>query len=331
MSFSAAVGLASLPNLVEAASSPSIPNLGCGESQHHHPTDLHFPTLALPSHKWRLLISYDGTRFSGWQYQPSIPTVQCALEQALTQITKLDRKDLNLVGAGRTDAGVHALGQVAHFLTPFNYDTLDGIHKALNGLLPKDVRVREIGPAAPEFHARFSVVSKIYEYKIYNDAIMDPFQRLYAYHSIYKLNADAMRDAAKHFIGKHDFSAFANAARNERVRDPVKTISRFDVIETGPLLQLEVEGSGFLYRQVRNMVAVLLQVGREAVPPDIVPKILESRDRKQLAKYALSVPPHGLCLKAISYKEEHLHLPVGSPVTSFGMHHSIKTCKLPCF
>ncbi|CAA2961871.1 uncharacterized protein LOC111371557 [Olea europaea var. sylvestris] len=283
------------------------------------------------TYKWRLVIAYDGTRFSGWQYQQSTPTVQCIVEEALTRITKLERKDLLLVGAGRTDAGVHAWGQVAHFITPFNYDNLKGVHKALNGLLPSDIRVREISSTVPEFHARFSVKSKIYHYKIYNDTIMDPFHRNYAYHSIYKLNVATMRDAARHFVGKHDFSAFANTSRNDRVPNPVKNIFHFNVNEMGPLVQLEVEGSGFLYRQVRNMVALLLQVGREAVPPDIVPRILGSRDRKELAKYSLSVPPHGLCLLVVKYNEEHLGLPPGGPETSFGRNHSISKCKLPSF
>ncbi|KAL6501521.1 hypothetical protein OROGR_026654 [Orobanche gracilis] len=138
-----------------------------------------------------------------------------------------------------------------------------------------------------------------------------------------------MRDAAKHFVGKHDFSAFANASHNDRIPNPEKNIIRFDVNEMGPLLQLEVEGSGFLYRQVRNMVGLLLQVGREAVPPDIVPKILASCDRKELAKYASSVPPHGLCLFTVNYKGDHLQLLSGSPATSLGRHHSISKCRLP--
>lgn len=120
---------------------------------------------------------------------------------------------------------------MAHFLTPFNYESLETIHRALNGVLRTDIRVREISPAVPEFHARFSVKSKIYHYKIYNDTIMDPFQRNYAYHSEYRLNADIMRDAAKHFVGNHNFSAFANSLRNDRDRNPVKTIFRCDVIE----------------------------------------------------------------------------------------------------
>lgn len=120
---------------------------------------------------------------------------------------------------------------MAHFITPFNYDSLEGIHKALNGLLPPDIRIREISSVLPEFHARFSVKSKIYNYKIYNDTIMDPFQRNYVYHSVYKLSAAAMRDAAKHFVGKHDYSSFANASRNDRIPNPVKNIIRFDVIE----------------------------------------------------------------------------------------------------
>ncbi|KAM0962413.1 hypothetical protein ACFX1X_021916 [Malus domestica] len=140
-----------------------------------------------------------------------------------------------------------------------------------------------------------------------------------------------MRAAAKYFIGKHDFSAFVNASQKEQVRDPVKDIFRFDVIELGVLLRLEVEGSGFLYRQVRNMVALLIQIGREALPPDIVPKILATRDRRVLAKYTMFAPPHGLCLATVKYNEEHLRLPSGSFATSFGMHYTIGSCKLPFY
>ncbi|XP_057958956.1 uncharacterized protein LOC131151659 isoform X9 [Malania oleifera] len=268
------------------------PQISSASLSSHHPSnpggggDPEEAKLTLPRYKWRLLIAYDGTQYSGWQYQQSPPTIQCIVESALTRATKLGRKDLSLVGASRTDAGVHAWGQVAHFVTPFNYDSLNSIHAALNGLLPSDIRVREISPAIPEFHARYSAKTK-------------------------------------HFVGKHDFSAFVNTTRNDRLRDPVKNIFHFEVIELGALLQLEVEGSGFLYRQVRNMVALLLQIGREAIPPDIVPKILATRDRKELAKYALSVPPQGLCLTAVKYREEHLQLPTGCPTTSFGRHHSI--------
>ncbi|CAK9170133.1 unnamed protein product [Ilex paraguariensis] len=305
-------------------------NLGGGNGGEEEDRSYQSAKLTVPDYKWRLVIAYDGTRFSGWQYQVSPPTIQCIVEEALTRVTKLERKDLHLVGASRTDAGVHAWGQVAHFVTPFNYDRLESIHAALNGLLPSDIRVRQISPAVPEFHARFSVKGKIYHYKIYNDSTMDPFQRHFAYHSIYKLNAALMREAAKHFVGKHDFSAFANTSRNDRTPNPVKNIFHFDVNEMGPLLQLEVEGSGFLYRQVRNMVALLLQIGREAIPPDIVPRILSSRDRKELATYALSAPPHGLSLVAVKYNEEHLRLPTNCPATSFGRHHSITKCKVPC-
>lgn len=131
--------------------------------------------------------------------------------------------------------------QVAHFVTPFNYTSLDSIHSALNGLLPQDIRVREIGAAVPEFHARFSCRSKVYSYQIYSDTFMDPFQRHFAYHTAYKLNACKMREAAQHFVGKHDFSAFANATREDGVPDPLKTISRFDVIEMVKIFQSVLE------------------------------------------------------------------------------------------
>ncbi|CAK9170132.1 unnamed protein product [Ilex paraguariensis] len=206
-------------------------NLGGGNGGEEEDRSYQSAKLTVPDYKWRLVIAYDGTRFSGWQYQVSPPTIQCIVEEALTRVTKLERKDLHLVGASRTDAGVHAWGQVAHFVTPFNYDRLESIHAALNGLLPSDIRVRQISPAVPEFHARFSVKGKIYHYKIYNDSTMDPFQRHFAYHSIYKLNAALMREAAKHFVGKHDFSAFANTSRNDRTPNPVKNIFHFDVNE----------------------------------------------------------------------------------------------------
>ncbi|XP_010524704.1 PREDICTED: uncharacterized protein LOC104802685 isoform X2 [Tarenaya hassleriana] len=266
-----------------------------------------------------------------WQYQESPPTIQSMLEKALTQITKLERKELLIVGAGRTDAGVHACGQVAHFVTPFNYSSLESIHAALNGLLPQDIRVKEISAAVPEFHARFSCKGKVYRYQIYNDTFMDPFQRCYAFHCAYKLNASLMREAAMHLVGRHDFSAFANATREDGVPDPVKTISRFDVVEKGPLLQLEVEGSGFLYRQVRNMVALLIQIGKEAIPTDIVPVIMETRNRRELAKYTLPSPPHGLSLVSVDYKEDHLRLPPHCPLTSFGRHRTVRKCKLPFY
>ncbi|ONI27788.1 hypothetical protein PRUPE_1G104700 [Prunus persica] len=245
------VGLPSPPNLNGTLSSPTPTNTSNAKDGDNLVMN---HTGVGGGYKWRLVIAYDGTRYAGWQYQSSPPTIQCFVEKVLMQATKLERKDLSLVGASRTDKGVHAWGQVAHFVTPFNYDSIDSIHAALNGLLPSDIRVREISPAVPEFHARFSAKSKIYHYKVYNDTFMDPFQRDYAYHSAHKLNPAVMREAAKYFIGKHDFSAFANASQKERVRDPVKNIFRFDVIEMGALLQLEVEGSGFLYRQVRNMV-----------------------------------------------------------------------------
>ncbi|KAJ6911807.1 tRNA pseudouridine synthase A 1 isoform X1 [Populus alba x Populus x berolinensis] len=334
----AAAALPSLPpttltTLPSSSSNTSVRvrDVGSGGAEHHN-------TVLKPTvdgFKWRLLISYDGTHYKGWQFQQTPPTIQCILEKALTRATKLGRKDLHLVGASRTDGGVHAWGQlrfqVAHFVTPFNYDSLDSIHAALNGLLPPDIRVREISAVVPEFHARFSAKGKTYHYKIFNDAVMDPFQRLYAYHVTHKLNAAVMREAANHFIGTHDFSAFVNSSRNDGVPNPVKTIFRFDIIKMGALLQLEVEGSGFMYRQVRNMVALLLQIGKEAIAPDIVPKILSTRDRKELAKYTLAAPPQGLCLVAVKYNEEHLQLPLGCPTTSLGRHHSISKCKVPFY
>lgn len=121
--------------------------------------------------------------------------------------------------------------QVAHFTTPFTYNGLESLHAAINGLLPSEIRVRELSPAKPEFHARFSPKSKIYHYKIYNNPVMDPFQHYYAYHNAYKLNPVAMREAASYFVGRHDFTSFANASHNDGLPNPVKDIFRFDITE----------------------------------------------------------------------------------------------------
>ncbi|KAH0449082.1 hypothetical protein IEQ34_022882 [Dendrobium chrysotoxum] len=263
----------------------------------------------------------------GWQYQESPPTIQCLIEKALTRITKLDRKQLRLVGAGRTDAGVHAWGQVAHFITPFNYDCLESIHAALNGLLPSEIRVREISPACPEFHARFSTISKLYHYKIYNDLIMDPFQSRYAYHSGYKLNPVVMREAASYFVGRHDFTSFANVSHRDGLVNPVKEIFQFHVKEMDHVFQIEVEGTGFLYRQV----ALLIEIGREALPPVVVRDILAACNRRELAKFAMSAPPHGLCLMSVNYSDDILKAPAGCPASSFGRPQTASKCRLPFY
>ncbi|PKA62302.1 tRNA pseudouridine38-40 synthase [Apostasia shenzhenica] len=286
-------------------------------------------SMSLPSsqHKWRMVIAYDGTKFAGWQYQESPPTIQCLIEKALMRITKLDRKQLCLVAAGRTDAGVHAWGQVAHFVTPFTYDSLENLHAALNGLLPSEIRVRQVSSAHPDFHARFSTVSKIYHYTIYNSPVMDPFQSRYAYHCAYKLNPLVMREAASYFVGRHDFTSFANASHCDGSPDPVKQIFRCDVIEMDPVFKIEVEGSGFLYRQV----ALLIQIGREALPPETVPRLLAARDRRDLAKVTSSALPHGLCLMSVNYCDEILKPLSDFPATSFGRCHSVSKCKLLYF
>ncbi|KAI0488490.1 hypothetical protein KFK09_028323 [Dendrobium nobile] len=313
--------------------SPKRLSLSFAKCLRHGDDGSDLATLSRPSspHKWRVVIAYDGKKFAGWQYQESPPTIQCLIEKALTRITKLNRKQLHLVGAGRTDAGVHAWGQVAHFITPFNYDCLESIHAALNGLLPSEIRVREISPACPEFHARFSTISKLYHYKIYNGLIMDPFQSRYAYHSGYKLNPVVMREAASYFVGRHDFTSFANVSHSDGLVNPVKEIFQFHVKEMDHVFQIEVEGTGFLYRQVRNMVALLIEIGREVLPPVVVREILAARNRRELAKFAMSAPPHGLCLMSVNYSDDILKAPAGCPASSFGRPQTASKCRLPFY
>ncbi|XP_059072050.1 uncharacterized protein LOC131073517 [Cryptomeria japonica] len=264
----------------------------------------------------------------GWQYQIKPATVQCIVGDALTKITKLGRKELGLVGASRTDAGVHAWGQVAHFTTPFFFDQLESLHAGLNGVLPPDIRVREVAAVKTDFHARYSALKKTYHYKIYNDAIMDPFQNLYAYHFAHKLNIDVMRQAAKYFIGQHDFSAFITMSRGGLPTDPRREIFRFDVVKMGANIQLEIEGSGFFYKQVRNMVALLLEIGKEAVPAEVVFDVLASCDRRTLARHCIIVPPQGLCLMSVTYATTDLETPPGSPTACYGRQPQISKCTL---
>ncbi|CAK9232506.1 unnamed protein product, partial [Sphagnum troendelagicum] len=256
--------------------------------------------------KWRLLIAYDGSKYSGWQLQPGTLTVQHMIEDALGKATRCSREQLQLAASGRTDAGVHAWGQVAHFVTFHCFEDLEILHASLNGILPHDVRIREVSAVHPDFHARFSAQRKTYKYKAYVAPVMEPFQRSYAYHIRHQLNINAMQAAALYFVGKHDFSAFANASNDLSLRPPVREIVRFNVVATGPQFEFEVEGTGFLYRQVRNMVGLLIEVGKEVIPPSAVQSVLESQDRTKLARIARSAPPNGLYLMSVLYDESLL-------------------------
>ena len=243
--------------------------------------------------RYRITVAYDGTAYGGWQIQPNAPTVQAAIEGRLKTLAGADVK---IHGSGRTDQGVHARGQVAHFdlerpLPPA------ALTKGLNALLPPDIRVLSARRAAPAFHARRSARSKEYRYFIWNDAILPPHARLYHAHVRPRLDVAAMNAAAGHLIGRHDFAAFT-ANPNRVVESPVRTLARLRVTRRGRAIVVVAAGDGFLYKMVRSLCGLLIRVGEGALRPDAAREILASRVRTARVPTA---PPEGLFLWRVSY------------------------------
>lgn len=237
-------------------------------------------------------VSYDGTAYSGWQIQPNATTVEGTLRQA---VCSLFGADIELIGASRTDAGVHALGNVA----VFDVDTripAPKIAYALNARLPDDIRVWQSIQVEDGWHPRHNDCVKTYEYSIYNDTFENPKKRLYSHFYYGNLDVDMMREAAAYFIGEHDFSAFCSAG--SQVADKVRTIYSLDVIQNGREIVLRVKGNGFLYNMVRIIAGTLIKAGTGDIRPQDIPGIIESRDR-QLA--GPTAPARGLTLVEIDY------------------------------
>ena len=207
----------------------------------------------------RLTVSYDGTAYHGWQVQPGLPTIQRTLETILAGI---EGAPVAVAGSGRTDAGVHALAQVAAF-TLRNPLPVENLKKAMNRLLPRDIRVLAAAEAAPDFHPRYQARAKTYEYRIYRGEICRPFDRNYVHHYPFVLDAARMQELAPVIEGEHDFSAFA--AADEKYREGhsrVRRVFSSRLENTGELLVYRVTGSGFLKHMVRNIVGVLLEAGK---------------------------------------------------------------------
>lgn len=247
--------------------------------------------------KIKLIIAYDGTKYSGWQIQTNALSIQECLEKALSIVL---RQPVLLIGSSRTDAGVHALGQTAHFTT---LSTLDGKRLVLsvNALLPLDIRVVAAYDVAADFHARYDAKAKIYHYRLHLGGTRDPFKALCSYHIPYPLDLGLLQSATKYFIGTHDFTAFTNQAhQGPASKNGVRTLYRLSLLEEEGGVRLEFEGDGFLYKMVRNIVGTLIEVARGKIEKDQVPNILHSFDRRQAA---MTAPPHGLCLKDVLYRD----------------------------
>jgi tRNA pseudouridine38-40 synthase len=240
-----------------------------------------------------LTVTYDGTHYAGWQLQPNGKTVQEIVEGA---VGKIAGRAVRIHGSGRTDAGVHAKGQVANcsFDTQLSSATL---LRALNANLPEDVRVLRVQELGPKFHARFSAKGKEYRYQIDCGTVADPFLRAYAWHHPRPLNVAAMRKAARLLKGRHDFSALsANPMRP--VESPVRTISKLTLTKQDNLLTISVRANGFLYKMVRSIVGALMKVGEGRLTAAQLRQLVNAKKRTALVETA---PAHGLFLWRVFY------------------------------
>lgn len=243
--------------------------------------------------RYRIDLSYDGTNYAGWQIQPNGLTVQQVLEETLRELTG---QAVKVHGSGRTDQGVHARCQVAHFDLRRELP-LDAVTKGLNGLLPRDIRILRARQVPPAFHARRDVVEKEYRYFIHNAEIMPPCLRLYRAHARRKLDLAAMQAAAALFAGRHDFAAFtANPRRH--VASTVRTVWECAVRKSGAQVVIVVRGEGFLYRMVRSLAGFLIRVGEGRVASAETAGVLDSRQRTARVPTA---PPQGLFLWNVKY------------------------------
>lgn len=245
--------------------------------------------------RYKLLIAYDGTAYCGWQIQDTGITIQSIIENALAVVL---RKSTDISGSGRTDSGVHARGQVAHFNTTAPLDLKKTLF-SLNSLLPPDIRILSLEQVPKTFHSRFSAKEKTYHYHLHLDPVADPILFPYRYHILGKIDLDLLAKGINLFIGTHDFTSFANdATRGSAASDPVRTLTKFEIVEQPGGIRLELTGDGFLYKMVRNIVGTLLDVARGKTPLEEIPKILAAKDRRLAGAAA---PPHGLFLMHVKY------------------------------
>lgn len=245
---------------------------------------------------YKLTLAYDGTDYAGWQIQPNGTAVQEVVEQAIEKVFGVKAR---VHGSGRTDAGVHALGQVAHFQVPKARATipLNRLRIALNRALPGDVRVLKAAVAPEDFHARYSAKEKTYRYQVYCDEVMDPFQRRWALHWPRPLDVAAMRRAARVLVGRHDFAAFsANPQREQETT--VRTLKRLAVARRGAVVTITATADGFLYKMVRSLTGALLKAGAGRLTVEDIRRILASKQRTAIVETA---PPQGLFLVKVRY------------------------------
>lgn len=243
--------------------------------------------------RYKCIISYDGTYFVGYQIQPTGRTVQGEIEKVLKNMHK--GRPMRVIASGRTDSGVHAIGQVIHFDSNLDIP-VEGWKKGLNAQLPGDIFIKSVEVVEGKFHARYDVKMKEYRYRLLNDNSFDVFRRNYAYYYPYELDVESMRQAAKLIVGTHDFTSFCSARSD--VEDKVRTVYILEISEDKDELVFRVVGNGFLYNMVRIIVGTLLEVGQGKINVNEINCLLEAKSRIYTGKTA---PGHGLYLWKVDY------------------------------
>lgn len=245
----------------------------------------------------KLTIEYEGTNYLGWQIQNDLPTVQGELKKAIEIATG---EEIQLIGSGRTDKKVHALGQVANFKTRANIPGENYKH-LMDFLLPKDISIIDSKEVDLKFHSRFDAIKKRYKYIIYNGKLPRALYRNFSYHVPYKLNMEDMVEASKYFIGTHDFQAF-KVMRGKEI-NTIRTINHIEIKENSDLIELTIEGNSFLHNMVRIIVGTLIYVGGGKINKDDIPKIIQDGKRKYAG---VTAPPQGLFLEKVYYPKNIL-------------------------
>ncbi len=245
--------------------------------------------------KIKFKIAYDGTHYFGWQRQLKNPSIQGVIEKTFFQILQ---KQTNIIGAGRTDRGVHARGQIGCCFVP-DQTNLSSLKKSLQSLLPKDISITNIEATEDDFHPRYSAKGKIYKYYIFTKEELDPFKRYTNYHHPYPLDISLMKKAKEAFIGTKDFSPFANnLGKTEKKPNPIKTIYSIEIEQIPDGIILSFHGDGFLYKMVRNITGALIDAGENKLSFENIEKILSKKIKNQQFRQA---PARGLFLESVVY------------------------------